>query len=126
EFLECLVFQTNDLLSLILVPNPSLEADIAACAKIEEFLARLGGVDGCLREAKAHHPPATGGMNTTASPAASRRDQSLNSLLTATFNCSRASVNPYRLLNSPYRSAGVTEDCSRVSSDRPACSRIRA
>src|SRR5882762_1288859 len=126
EFLECFVFQASDFLSLVVIANPSLEADVAARAQVEELAPRLGGVDGRLRKAKAHHPPATGGMKTTASPAASRRDQSLNSLLTATFNCSRVSVNRYRVQSSPYRSAGVVEEVSRVSSERPACSRIRA
>src|ERR1700726_51637 len=126
EFLERLVFQTSDLLPLVVIPNPPLEAHVAAGARVEQFAPRLGSVDGGLGKAKVHHPPATGGMNTTASPAARRRDQSLNSLLTATFNCSRASVNPYRAVSSPYRSAGVFEAVSRVSSDRPACSRIRA
>src|SRR5258707_9924268 len=94
EFLERFVFQTSDLLSLVVIPDPALKADVAACAQVEELAPGLDSIDGRLREAKSHHPPATGGMKTTASPAASRRDQSLNSLLTATFNCSRVSVNP--------------------------------
>src|SRR5882724_954387 len=126
EFLERFIFQASDFSSLIVIPNPALEAGIAACTQVEELAPRLGGIDGRLGKAKAHHPPATGGMKTTASPAASRRDQSLNSLLTATFNCSRVSVNRYRVASSPYRSAGVAEAVSRVSSERPACSRISA
>ena len=35
EFLECLVFQTSDLLSLIVIPNPPLEADVAARGRVE-------------------------------------------------------------------------------------------
>ncbi len=88
-------------LSLILIPNPTFEADIAARAEVEQFAPRGVRVDRRLGEAKAHQPPATGGMNTTASPAASLRDQSLNSLLTATFSCSRVSVKPYRAASSP-------------------------
>src|SRR5258707_4344686 len=126
EFLERFVFQASDFLTLVVIPNQPCEADIAACAQVEELAPRLGDIDGRLGKAKAHHPPATGGMNTTASPAASRRDQSLNSLLTATFNCSRVSVNRYRVASSPYRSAGVADEVSRVSSERPACSRISA
>src|SRR5579863_4098038 len=126
EFLEGFVFQASDFLSLIVIPNPALEADVAARARVEELAPRFGGIDGRLGKAKARHPPATGGMKTTASPAASRRDQSLNSLLTATFNCSRVSVKRYRVASSPYRSAGVEEAVSRVSSERPACSRISA
>src|SRR5882757_268197 len=101
EFLERFVFQASDLLSFIVIPHPALEADIAARAQVQELVPRFDGVDGGLRKAKAHHPPATGGMKTTASPAASRRDHSLNSLLTATFNCSRVSVNRYRVQSSP-------------------------
>src|ERR1700722_2324946 len=94
KFLERFVFQASDLLSLIVIPDPALKADVAARAQVQELAPCVGGIDGGLREAKAHHPPPPGGMKTTAPPAASRRDQSLNSLLTATFNCSRASVNP--------------------------------
>src|SRR6266436_9866320 len=36
EFLERFIFQASDLLSLIVIPNPPLEADIAACAQVEE------------------------------------------------------------------------------------------
>src|SRR5712664_26275 len=126
ELLERFVFQASDFLPLIVIPNPPLEADIAACAQVEELAPRFDGIDGRLSKAKAHHPPATGGMKTTASPAVSLRDQSLNSALTATFNCSRVSVNRYLMESSPYRSAGVAEEVSRVSSERPACSRIRA
>src|ERR1700686_3335219 len=45
EFLERLVFQTSDLLSLIVIPNPPLEADVAACAKVEGLAPRLAGID---------------------------------------------------------------------------------
>src|ERR1700694_383843 len=101
EFLECLVFQASDVLPLVVIPNPAFKADVAACARVEQLAPRLSGIDGGLGKAKGHHPPATGGIKTTASPAVNRRDQSLNSLLIATFSCSRASVKPYRLLNSP-------------------------
>src|SRR5271156_1907417 len=94
EFLEGFIFQGSDLLPLIVIPHPALEAGIAARRRIEQLASRLRGVDGRFSEPEAHQPPATGGMKTTASPAASRRDQSLNSLLTATFNWSRVSVNP--------------------------------
>src|ERR1700686_3423481 len=86
KFLERFVLQASDVLSLIVIPNPPLEADIAACAQVEELAPRLGGIDGRLGKAEAHHPPATGGMKTPACRAPSRRDQSLNSLLTATFS----------------------------------------
>ena len=76
------------------IPNPTFEADIAARSQVEQLAPRLDRVDGRLGKAKTHQPPATGGMKTTASPAASLRDQSLNSLLTATFSCSRGRVKP--------------------------------
>src|SRR5713226_77976 len=37
KFLERLVFQASDLLSLIVIPNPTLEADVAACARVEDL-----------------------------------------------------------------------------------------
>src|ERR1700732_4017290 len=46
EFLECFVFQPSDLLSLIVIPNPPLEADIAACTHVEELASRFGGIAG--------------------------------------------------------------------------------
>src|ERR1700692_5136146 len=70
EFLERFVFQAGDFLAFVMVPHPTLEADIAAGTQIEQFAPGLGRVDGCLGEAEAHQPPATGGMKTTASPAA--------------------------------------------------------
>src|ERR1035438_2750671 len=94
EFLECFVFEARDFLAFVMIPHPTLEADIAAGAKIEQLAACQRGIDGGLSKAKTHQPPATGGMKTTASPWLKGRDQSLNSLLTATFSCSRDSVNP--------------------------------
>src|ERR1700734_3876916 len=94
KFLERFVFQAGHCLPFIVIANPTLETDIAAGTRVEEFASRVVGVDGCFGEAKAHQPPATGGMKTMASPALSGRDQSVNSLFTATFNCSRVSVNP--------------------------------
>ena len=94
QLLKSFVFQPRDLLAFVLIANPTLETDVAARPWILQLAPRLRGVDGRLSKAEAHQPPATGGMNTTASLAASLRDQSLNSLLTATFNCSRDSVKP--------------------------------
>ncbi len=94
ELLECLVFQPRDFPALVEIAHPAFEAHVAAGAEIGKLAPRGLGVDGPLAEAEAHQPPATGGMNTTASPAASLRDQGANSLLTATFNCSRDSVKP--------------------------------
>ena len=72
EGLERLVLERGDLASLVEIANPALERDEAAGAGIEQLAPRGRGVDGVLCKAKAHQPPATGGMNTTASPAASR------------------------------------------------------
>ena len=94
ELLERLVFQARDFLALVEIPHPSFEARVAARAGIDQLAPGGSGVDGRICEPKAHQPPATGGMNTTASPAASRRDQGANSELTATLSCSRGSVKP--------------------------------
>src|ERR1700677_2252747 len=91
---KSLIFETRDLLSLIEIAHPSLEARIASGAGSEQLAPGPSGVDGLVGEAKAHQPPATGGMNTTASPAARRRDQGANSELTATLSCSRGKVKP--------------------------------
>ncbi len=94
QFLKCFVFEPGDLLAFVLIADPALETDVAAGAEILQLTPRLRRVDCRLGKAQAHQPPATGGMKTTASLAASLRDQSLNSLLTATFNCSRDSEKP--------------------------------
>jgi len=41
QFLERFVFQTSDFLSLIVIPNPTFKADIAARAQVEELAPRL-------------------------------------------------------------------------------------
>src|SRR3974390_2629902 len=89
QFLECLVFQPLDLAALILIAHPAFETDIASSAEVLQLGARLERIHGWLRKAKAHQPPATGGMKTTESPNLNLCVQSQNSLLTATFNCSR-------------------------------------
>jgi len=94
QLLKSFVFQPSNFLAFVLIANPALETDVAAGTWVLQLAPALRGVDGRLGKAEAHQPPATGGMNTTASLAASLRDQSLNSLLTATFNCWRDSVKP--------------------------------
>jgi len=94
EFLKSFVFESSDFLAIVLVAYPTLEINVAAGAEVLKLAPCACAVDGRLGKAEAHQPPATGGMNTTASLATSLRDQSLNSLLTATFNCSRDSVKP--------------------------------
>src|SRR5882757_5941850 len=90
--LKGFVFEPSDVLALVMIAHPTLEADVAAGAAVEQVAACGLRIDGDLGKAKAHQPPATGGMNTTASPAINGRDHSENSLFTATFNCSRDSV----------------------------------
>jgi len=92
--LKGFVLESSDVLALVMIPNPALEAHVAAGAAVEQFPARGLRIDGRLGEAKAHQPPATGGMNTTSSPVLKGRDHSENSLFTATFNCSRDNVKP--------------------------------
>src|SRR5450755_2521789 len=92
--LKGLILEPRDFLPFVEVPHPALKADIATGAAIEQVAARRLGIDGHLGKAKPHQPPATGGMKTTASPSARGRDQSQNSLFTATFNCSRVKLKP--------------------------------
>src|ERR1700674_3151989 len=100
QFLKSFVLQPGDFLTLVKIPHPALETDVAARAQSLQLAPRAFGVDGRLSKAKMHQPPATGGMNTTASPILRGRDQSLTSLSPATFNCSRDSVKPYRATSS--------------------------
>ena len=86
QLLKCLVLEPRDFLALVKVADPPFETDVAPRAKILKLTPCRFGVNRCLGKAEMHQPPATGGMKTTASPTWSFRDQSLNSLLTATFN----------------------------------------
>src|SRR6266478_9588361 len=83
QFLKSFVFQPGDFSTLVQITHPAFETDIASGARGLKLATRAFRVDRALSKAKMHHPPATGGMNTTASPTSSFRDQSLNSLLTA-------------------------------------------
>src|SRR6266404_235390 len=124
--LKGFVLEARNFLTFVVIPDPALEADVASGTAVEQFAAGCCGVDRRFGEAKSHHPPATGGMNTTVSPEISLRDQSENSVFTATFNCARDGVKPYRALSSSNSSAGVAAEVSSVSPERPACSRIKA
>ena len=59
-------------LAFVVIAHPAFEADVAAGAAIEQLAARGVGVDRDVGEAEAHQPPATGGMNTTASSGGER------------------------------------------------------
>ena len=67
------------------------DGDATAFKSAHAALER-GGVERVRAEAERIHPPATGGMKTTASPALSDCDQSPNSALIATRNRSAGSV----------------------------------
>jgi hypothetical protein len=94
ELLEGFVFQARHFPAFVEIADPALEARVSAGARIEKLVPGRVGVDRRAGESKAHQPPATGGMNTTASPAANGCDQAANSELTATLSCSRGRVNP--------------------------------
>src|ERR1700722_3358001 len=86
EFLKGFVFQSNVFPPPIVIPHPAFKTDVGAGSHVEDLAPPGRGVDRGVGKAEAHQPPATGGMKTTAPPTLSRRDQSLNSLLTATFS----------------------------------------
>ena len=69
--LERFVFEPDDLLALVVIAHPSFETDVAACAAVAQLAARELGIDRGVRQTKRHHPPATGGMKTMASPGSS-------------------------------------------------------
>src|ERR1700738_2657200 len=52
EFLECLVFQTSDVLPLVVIANPAFKADVAACARVEQLAPRSRGIAGGLGKEK--------------------------------------------------------------------------
>src|SRR5689334_4032112 len=124
--LEGLVFQMRDLLALVVVAHPAFKAGEAAAMCVDEFGAQRAAIDRCRSKPESAHPPATGGMNTTWSPAFKGRDQSENSALTATFRCSGARVKACRTASSANNSRGVAADVVTASSRRPACSRSSA
>ena len=94
EGLKGFVLEPGDFPALVVIANPALEAHVTARARVEHLAPRGVRIDGRLGESEPHQPPATGGMNTTASPAPKGRDQSENSLFTATFSCSRDRLKP--------------------------------
>ncbi len=90
---NALVLQVRDLLAVVVIAYPALERGEAAAMRVDQLIAQLDAIDGRVGKAEGAHPPATGGMKTTVSPAFSGRDQSENSALTATFRWSGDSVN---------------------------------
>ena len=105
ELGEGLVFEAHDGQAVVVVADPALERRIAARRRIGQRTALGVDVEGGAAEAEAAHlsgfqPPATGGMKTTVSPAASGCDQSPNSALTATRSTSVPSVKGWRARSS--------------------------
>ena len=104
ERLEGLVLEATHLAAFVEVAHPALERRVAAAGRIGERglqglrIKRLGA------ERERRHvppqPPATGGMNTTVSPAASGCSHSPKSPLTATRSISTGSVNRWRACSS--------------------------
>jgi hypothetical protein len=126
ELGESLVFQARYRMAFIMVAHPAFEGRKAPAALVAHLPLQGGGIECARAEAKWTHPPATGGMNTTASPAFKGCDHSPNSALMATRSISGGSVNGYRARNSAYSSRASRAPVVRVSSLRPACSRNSA
>src|SRR5947199_316839 len=95
ERFEGLVLEPPHALAVARIAHPALEGGVSATGRVGELPAqRLGLNRGAgeaehgSRPARVAQPPATGGMNTTASPSASGVDQSPNSELIATRSIS--------------------------------------
>ncbi len=72
ELGERFVFQARDRVAFVVVAHPAFEGRETAAALVAHFALQGDGVERTRAEAKWIHPPATGGMNTTASPAFKR------------------------------------------------------
>jgi hypothetical protein len=66
--LEGLVLEPLHGLAFVVIADPAFEADEGAAAAIHETGTQGPAIDRCVGEGEVAHPPATGGMNTTASP----------------------------------------------------------
>jgi hypothetical protein len=123
ELRERLVFQARDRVSFVVIANPALESRETAAGIVAQLALQRRTVQWGFAERErvetGVHPPATGGMNTTASPAASGCDQSPNSSLTATRSISGGRVNGYFARSSMYNSRGVRARVCSVSLLRP-------
>src|SRR5690606_5918268 len=96
---EGFVLESRNGLALVVIPHPTFERAVAAAARVAKLRCKRCDVERVGAEAEGAHgsaldqPPATGGMNTTASPSESGCDQSPNSEFTATRSISGASEN---------------------------------
>ena len=91
ELFERFVLEARHVVTFIVIAHPALERGVAARSGVFERCAIRVRRQLRLAEGERVHPPATGGMNTTVSPCLSGVRQSLNSALSATFNCAAAS-----------------------------------
>ena len=126
ELRERLVLEARDRVAFVVIAHPAFEGGEAAALFIAQLALQGGGIERRTTEREGAHPPATGGMNTTASPALSGCDHSPNSALMATRSISAGRVNGYFAASSEYSSRGVRARVASVSALRPACSRSSA
>src|SRR5215470_16503554 len=96
--LEGFVLQAAYPLPVVAVAHPPFERGVPAASRVGERATQLLGSDRRSAELEGGHgpaarpqPPATGGMNTTASPSASGAVHSRNSALMATRSTSGVS-----------------------------------
>ena len=88
------IFQAGHRMAFVVVAHPAFKRRIAAAVVVQQFAAQCGPIHSLMGKAEHDQPPATGGINTTVSPAAKGADHSANSVLMATFRDSLPSVNP--------------------------------
>ena len=93
ELGEGFVFEARDGQTLVVIAHPAFEGRETAAGHVAHFALQRRRIERGAAEPERVHPPATGGMNTTASPAFSGCDHSPNSALMATRNISAGSVN---------------------------------
>src|SRR5687768_5825575 len=93
ELRERLVFEPRDGVAFVVIADPAFESREPSAGVVTQLELQRRDVQRRFAEAEfAVHPPATGGMNTTESPAASGCAQSPNSALIATRSIAVGSV----------------------------------
>src|SRR5882672_11458772 len=93
EFGERLIVEPRDGETFVVIAHPALEGGETAAGHVAHLALQSSRIERRVTELERVHPPATGGMKTTASPAFSGCDQSPNSALMATRSSSAESVN---------------------------------
>src|SRR5690349_14091039 len=86
------VFQARDGHAFVVIAHPAFERRETAAGDVPHLALQGCSIERCGTELERFHPPATGGMKTTASPALSGCDHSPNSELMATRSMSTGSV----------------------------------